>query len=248
VDHSKHKFEFLNKAGEKHKAAMKSLLQKANARGPSLQTSVVAVDQAVDAVNKRAASDRAFVSEQIHHYMKALKDREDMLLAEVESVRHKHESTLQAKKHDLEVALAVVRSGCEFVEKALQAGGDAELMAMRGTVTCHMKELIQPVGAEAKLETISETTLPRTDMEEDRKALSDAIQIFGATPGGVSVVKERNQLKAELERLKAELKQAALNSDKEVQRLKNELEQQKRTSDNLRTQVRPLSYHLDCNI
>ncbi len=93
-----------------------------------------------------------------------------MLLAEVESVRHKHESTLQVKKHDLEVALAVVRSGCEFVEKALQAGGDVELMAMRGTVTCHTKELIQPVSAEAKLEIVSETTLPRTGWK--RKAIS----------------------------------------------------------------------------
>jgi 16S rRNA G527 N7-methylase RsmG len=46
VEHAKHRFEFLNKVASKHKAAMQTLLEKANARGPQLQGTIVAVARA----------------------------------------------------------------------------------------------------------------------------------------------------------------------------------------------------------
>ncbi len=139
MEHAKHKFEFLNKVASKHKAAMQTLLEKANARGPHLQGTINAVDQAIEAGRNRAAADRLFISRQIAQCVEALKEREVALLREVDADLQKHETDLNAKKQDLEVALSVVRSGCTFVERALQAGGDAELMAMRGTVTRRMR-------------------------------------------------------------------------------------------------------------
>lgn len=233
VEHAKHRFEFLNKVASKHKAAMQTLLEKANARGPQLQGTIVAVDQAIEAGRNRAAADRLFISQQIAHCIEALKEREVALLGEVNADLQKHETDLNAKKQDLEVALSVVRSGCTFVERALQAGGDAELMAMRGTVTRRMEELIKPAPVEAPLQPVGDTLLPRTDIEEEQKALRQAFGVFGAKAGGAGVVQERNRLKIEVRGLKTQLATQEL----KVQALTLKLTQQAEEEGKLRQEL-----------
>jgi hypothetical protein len=106
-------------------------------------------------------------------------------------------------------------------------------MAMRGTVTRRMEELIKPAPVEAPLQPVGDTLLPRTDIEEEQKALRQAFGVFGAKAGGAGVVQERNRLKIEVRGLKTQLATQEL----KVQALTLKLTQQAEEEGKLRQEL-----------
>ena len=107
-----------------------------------------------------------------------LRDREAVLISDVETVRHQKEKELQLQKDELEFLLSGIRQAVMFSEAMMKEGSDTEIVAGHHQVVACMAALTSE-REKAQLEPVADAGIEFVGMEESVDLLSSVIKELG---------------------------------------------------------------------
>jgi len=104
-----------------------------------------------------------------------LRDREAVLISDMETVRHQKEKELQLQKDELEFLLSGIRQAVMFSEAMMKEGSDTEIVAGHHQVVACMAALTSE-REKAQLEPVADAGIEFVGMEESVDLLSSVIK------------------------------------------------------------------------
>jgi len=116
-----------------------------------------------------------------------LRDREAVLISDVETTKYQKEKELQLQKDELELLLTGIRHAALFSEALVKEGSDTEIVAGHQQVVARMTTLTSE-QEKAQLEPVIDTVIEFVGVEERVELLSSVIQKLGTVVStGISV-------------------------------------------------------------
>ena len=114
----------------------------------------------------------------IERLISLLRDREAVLISDVETVRHQKEKELQLQKDELEFLLSGIRQAVIFSEAMVKESSDTEIVASHQQVVFRMTTLTRE-REKAELEPVTEAKIEFVGVEEGVDLLDSVIKELG---------------------------------------------------------------------
>ena len=114
-----------------------------------------------------------------------LRDREAVLIGDVETVRHQKEKELQLQKDELEFLLSGIRQAVIFSEAMVKESSDTEIVAGHHQVVSRMATLTRE-REKVQLEPVTKAKIEFVGMEEGMELLGSVIKELRTVDDGIS--------------------------------------------------------------
>ena len=124
-----------------------------------------------------------------------LRDREVVLISDVETIKHEKEKELQLQKDEIEFLLAGIHHAVLFSEAMMKEGSDTEIVASHRQVVARMATLTRE-RENAQLEPVTDAEIKFIDGEVNQ--LDSAIREFGAVVVATGISAEQTGNKSQI--------------------------------------------------
>ena len=158
-----------------------------------LSESIKMITTTMSGVREQAKVTENEIHSTINHLIFAvtgmLRDREAVLISDVEAIKHQKEKELQLQKDELEFLLSGIRHAVLFSEALMNEGKDTEIVAGYRQVVSHMATLTNE-REKGQLEPATDTEIKFIDGEGNQ--LYSAIREFGAVVVATGISAEQS--------------------------------------------------------
>ena len=139
-------------------------------------------------VREQAKATENEIHSTIEKLISLLRDREVVLINDVETIKHQKEKELQLQKDEVEFLLSGIRQAVLFSEAMMKEGSDTEIVASHHQVVARMATLTRE-REKAQLEPVTEAEIMLVDGVEQ---LDSAIKEFGAVVVATGISAEKS--------------------------------------------------------
>mmetsp|Transcript_48579 Transcript_48579/g.80819 ORF Transcript_48579/g.80819 Transcript_48579/m.80819 type:complete len:737 (-) Transcript_48579:16-2226(-) len=139
--HQGHRCSYLHAIYPAHDTNLRDLLKLTKERITSLEDIIRIVRDTEQTLDARAKIVSDEVKTEFAELRKMIDQREQRLLAEVETVRVAKGSNLRMQHDQLDSVRNIVRSGCDFVDRVLTHCNEVEVLTLDTTMTLRLNEL-----------------------------------------------------------------------------------------------------------
>jgi len=140
-------------------------------------------------IHEQAKETEEEIHSTIERLISLLRDREVVLINDVETIKHQKEKELQLQKDEVEFLLAGIRHGVLFSEAMMKEGSDTEIVASHHQVVARMATLTNE-REKGQLEPATDTEIKFIDGEGNQ--LYSAIREFGAVVVATGISAEQS--------------------------------------------------------
>eukprot|EP00027_Filamoeba_sp_ATCC50430_P018149 CAMPEP_0168568772 /NCGR_PEP_ID=MMETSP0413-20121227/15765_1 /TAXON_ID=136452 /ORGANISM="Filamoeba nolandi, Strain NC-AS-23-1" /LENGTH=582 /DNA_ID=CAMNT_0008601149 /DNA_START=10 /DNA_END=1758 /DNA_ORIENTATION=+ len=166
TEHKSHQYNFLKQLSDKHKQAIMDLVKSAKSRISQLQNASQHVNESLQSLENRSRNTKEQIVAYVRSIQDALKQKEDQLIQEVDAVYHKKDESLKNEAQFLQNAIGGLQRTCEFVQTALDAGNDVELLKLKAQLTSSLTQQLNASSLDGA-DALNNGKVPELDLEED---------------------------------------------------------------------------------
>lgn len=143
VSHPKttHAFEPLKDAASKHRQEITALLDAIKMRNPFVKRALLEIEEACGDIPQHALAIEEQIKGSTTRYIRALKEREEQLLDDLEAMREYKATLLEQQKERLYKGMRDIESNCELIEKMLQEGNAVEIARVKDFMAGRLRNL-----------------------------------------------------------------------------------------------------------
>ena len=142
-----------------------------------LSEAIKLISITMSGVREQAKATEDEIHSTIEKLISLLRDREVVLINDVETIKHQKEKELQLQKDEVEFLLAGIRHAVLFSEAVMKEGSDTEIVANHRQVVARMATLTRE-REKAQLEPVTDAEIKLIGGEGNQ--LDSAIKEFGS--------------------------------------------------------------------
>ncbi|XP_019647421.1 PREDICTED: tripartite motif-containing protein 3-like [Branchiostoma belcheri] len=155
-DHKTHKHVFMSDVVTEKREHLSELLLAAREKVPVFETAIRQLSEAEDSKREERERVESEVISTAEKVVAAIQQQQDYLLTMLDSIYLAEHRELQEEKDRVETELVSLRSSCDFTEKVLQFGNDAEILSVTNQMTGRLQKLSDvPLGEDLKIDSLS---------------------------------------------------------------------------------------------
>ncbi|XP_066287652.1 tripartite motif-containing protein 3-like [Branchiostoma lanceolatum] len=155
-DHKTHKHVFMADVVTEKREHLSELLLAAREKVPVFENAIRQLSGAEDSKREERERVESEVISTAEKVVAAIQQQQDYLLTMLDSIYLAEHRELEEEKDRVETELVSLRSSCDFTEKVLQFGNDAEILSVTNQMTGRLQKLSDvPLGEDLKIDSLS---------------------------------------------------------------------------------------------
>ncbi|XP_078600660.1 uncharacterized protein LOC144875811 [Branchiostoma floridae x Branchiostoma japonicum] len=155
-DHKTHKHVFMSDVVTEKREQLSELLLAAREKVPVFENAIRQLSEAEDSKREERERVESEVISTAEKVVAAIQQQQDYLLTMLDSIYLAEHRELQEEKDRVETELVSLRSSCDFTEKVLQFGNDAEILSVTNQMTGRLQKLSDvPLGEDLNIDSLS---------------------------------------------------------------------------------------------